>query len=121
MRAWISARTASMKGVVDRAGQRVELGELVEVPEHLVGVVDDGLHETSQGREALAQVPRSGWSASRCEVLHELQKALRPLDALRKPVGCAVTCRLLAFAFDQSAKPHTPLVEALDDARATRD
>ena len=67
LRADLGADSLDEAGVVDRAGQRVELGELVEVPEHLVGVVDDGLHETSQGREALAPVPRSGWSASRAK------------------------------------------------------
>ena len=95
------------------------MDELIEVPEHFVGVLDDFLDELSQRREAFRPGPALGVRGEQtCEVLHESQQVPRLLDALGEPFGGALSDALLVLALDQPAKARAPLVEALDDTGA---
>ena len=106
---------------VDGAGELVELGKLIDVPEHLIGILDDLLDEPSQCCKALRPRPALGVRGEQTrEVLHEPQQVPRLVDALGEPFGSALSLALLVLARDQRAKTPAPLVKALDDPGASR-
>ena len=120
-RADLGAHRVEEARVVDRAGELVELRELVEVPEHLLGVLDDVLDEPPERRQALRPGALLG---VRCEqpreVLDEAEQALGLDHSLGKPLGSALACRALALARDQRGEARAPLVEPFGDAGAAR-
>ena len=88
--------------VVDRAGELVELGELVEVAEHLLRVLDDVLDEPPERGQALRPgAPLGVRREQPREVLDEAEQALGLDDALGEPLGRALALGALALARDQ--------------------